>query len=277
VALRVIGAGLGRTGTLSLKAALERLGFGPCEHMGNVFDRPERFALWAEALDRKAAGRPIDWAPLFAAYGATTDWPGAFFWRELAAAHPEAKVVLSVRDPDRWYDSVRRTIYRTRGLLGPAPVARGLGAAAPLVPYAPDALRVADRAIWDGTFGGRFGDRRHALAVFAAHSATVRRAIAPERLLVFDVRQGWAPLCAFLNVAVPAEPFPHLNDRAAFGRRVGRQTAPVLAAAAGVILGAGGLVLAVGGGRGGLTGDRADGGHLGEGVLHGVGGHWRPG
>jgi hypothetical protein len=244
VALRVIGAGLGRTGTLSLKAALERLGFGPCEHMGNVFDRPERFALWAEALDRKAAGRPIDWAPLFAAYGATTDWPGAFFWRELAAAHPEAKVVLSVRDPDRWYDSVRRTIYRTRGLLGPAPVARGLGAAAPLVPYAPDAPRVADRAIWDGTFGGRFGDRRHALAVFAAHSATVRRAIAPERLLVFDVRQGWAPLCAFLNVAVPAEPFPHLNDRAAFGRRVGRQAAPLAAAlAAGLTLTAGGLAL----------------------------------
>jgi len=252
VALRGIGAGLGRTGTLSLKVALERLGVGPCEHMGNVFDRPARFALWADAIDRKAAGRPIDWAPLFAGYAATTDWPGAFFWRELAADHPEARVILSLRDPARWYESVRRTIYRTRSLLGPDPVARTLvAAAAPLLPYAPAALRVADRAIWDGTFGGRFADRAHALAVFAAHNAAVRQAIAPDRLLVFDVRQGWAPLCRFLGVPLPAEPFPHLNDRAAFGRRVGRQAAPLAAAlAAGLTLTAGGLALATSGGRG---------------------------
>ena len=249
MALQVIGAGLGRTGTLSLKTALERLGFGPCENMGNVFDRPERFARWAAAIDRKTAGQPIDWEPLFAAYGATTDWPGAFFWRELAAAHPAEKVILTVRDPARWYDSVRRTIYRTRGLLGPAPVARGLVAvASPFLPYAGAALRVADRAIWDGTFGSRFGDRRHALAVFAGHDAAVRRTVPPERLLVFDVRQGWAPLCAFLGVPVPDEPFPHLNDRAAFGRRVGRQAAPLLAAAAAaLIVAAGGLALAAGG------------------------------
>ena len=252
--LGVIGAGLGRTGTLSLRAALERLGFGPCEHMGNVFDRPERFALWAEAIDRKRTGQPIDWAALLAGYQATTDWPGAFFWRELAAAHPGAKVVLTVRDPDRWYESVRGTAYRSRWLLGPPPVAKSLVAlASPLVPYAPDALRVSHHAIWEGTFGGRFGDRRHAVAVFAAHAAAVRRAIEPGRLLVFDVRQGWDPLCAFLEVPVPGEPFPHLNDRVAFGRRVGRQVAPVLvlaAGAAGLTLGVGVLAVAWGIGRG---------------------------
>jgi hypothetical protein len=116
--------------------------------------------------------------------------------------------------------------------------------ASPLVPYAPDALRVSDHAIWEGTFDGRFGDRRHALAVFAAHAAAVRQAIDPDRLLVFDVREGWPPLCAFLGVSAPAEPFPHLNDRAAFGRRVGREAAPLAAAlAAGLTLTAGGVAL----------------------------------
>ena len=97
--LEVIGAGLGRTGTLSLHAALERLGFAPCEHMTNCFAHPERFALWLEAARRKRAGEPIDWRPLFTGYRATVDWPGAYFWRELTAAHPEAKVILTVRDP----------------------------------------------------------------------------------------------------------------------------------------------------------------------------------
>src|SRR5687768_1462293 len=109
--LTVIGAGLGRTGTLSLHAALERLGFAPCEHMTNCFAHPERFAHWLEAVRRKRAGQPIDWRPLFTGYRATVDWPGAFFWRELTAAHPEAKVILTVRDPERWYDSARATIY----------------------------------------------------------------------------------------------------------------------------------------------------------------------
>src|SRR5215211_7031727 len=110
--LAVIGAGLGRTGTLSLHAALERLGFAPCEHMTNCFAHPERFALWLEAARRKRAGEPIDWRPLFTGYRATVDWPGVYFWRELVAAHAEAKVILTVRDPDRWYQSCLSTIFR---------------------------------------------------------------------------------------------------------------------------------------------------------------------
>ena len=244
--LQVIGVGFGRTGTLSLKAALERLGFGPCEHMLNCFDHPERFGLWAEVAERKAKGGPIDWAPLFAGYKATVDWPGAYFWRELVNAHPGAKVILTVRDPDRWYDSAAATIHRMRTLAGDGLAGRGLLAVVGAVnPAARDAVRVNEAVIWEGTFGGRFGERDHAIAVFDAHVAAVERSVAPERLLVFDVNEGWGPLCAFLGVPVPAEPFPHLNDGAEFERRIRQRLAPVVAAiVAGAALAAGGLLAA---------------------------------
>lgn len=242
MALRVIGAGYGRTGTLSLRTALERLGFAPCEHMIDVIGHPDRFLLWQSALEQKERGGAIDWDPLFAGYAATVDWPGAFFWRELANANPQAKVVLTVRDPDRWYASVRRTIYRARLAFGPPPVTKVLTAVvAALDPRMAAAVRVLDGAIWEGAFGGRFEDRAHAIRTFEAHTAAVERTIAPDRLLVFDVRQGWEPLCAFLGVPVPDEPFPHLNDGDEFERRVRERLLPLAAAALG------GLALAAGG------------------------------
>jgi hypothetical protein len=194
--LRVIGAGFGRTGTLSLREALVRLGCGPCDHMRENFEHPERFTLWHEALRRKSAGEPIDWRPLLDGYRAIVDWPGAFFWRELTAAHPETKVVLTVRDPERWVDSIQATIFT----LGD------------------DELPVVAREIvFARTFSGRLTDRAHCLSVFAQHNQAVREAVAPDRLLVFDVKQGWEPLRAFLDVPVPEdEPFPRVNDTAAF-------------------------------------------------------------
>ncbi len=244
--LQVIGVGFGRTGTFSLKAALERLAFGPCEHMLNCFDHPERFTLWAAAAERKAKGGPIDWTPLFAGYQATVDWPGAYFWRELVNAHPGAKVILTVRDRDRWYDSTAATIHRVPKLAGSGLAGRGLLAVAGAInPAARTAFRLTEAIIWEGTFGGRFAERDHAIGVFAAHVAAVERSVAPERLLVFDVTQGWAPLCAFLGVPVPNEPFPHLNDGAEFERRIRQRLAPAVAAVvAGAALAAGGLVAA---------------------------------
>jgi Sulfotransferase domain len=194
--LRIIGAGFGRTGTLSLREALVRLGCGPCDHMRENFEHPERFALWDEALRRKTAGEPIDWRPLLDGYRAIVDWPGAYFWRELTAAHPEAKVILTVRDPERWVDSIQSTIFTLDDDELPA---------------------VARDIVFARTFGGRLTDRAHCLSVFAQHNQAVREAIAPERLLVFDVKQGWRPLCAFLGVPVPEdEPFPRVNDTAGF-------------------------------------------------------------
>lgn len=210
--LEVIGAGFGRTGTSSLKAALERLGSAPCDHMGEVFLHPERAPLWHEAVAAKARGDDFDWERLYAGYMATTDWPGAFFWRELATAYPHAKVLLSVRDPDRWYDSARRTIWALRGNpeIGQT-IAAAIGRADG-VAWMPE---LVDAVVFEGTFGGRFADKAHAIRVFAEHNAAVQAAIPPERLLVFAVEQGWEPLCRFLGVPVPAdEPFPRLNEGA---------------------------------------------------------------
>lgn len=244
--LRVIGAGLGRTGTLSLHAALERLGFAPCEHMTNCFAHPERFALWLDAVDRKRAGAPIDWRPLFAGYRATVDWPGAYFWHELATAHPHAKVILTVRDPDRWYESARATIYAAAAARSATPQARVLyGLLGWLDPHAGRAFRAVQQIVWDGTLRGQFLDRDQALHIFTAHNREVEETVTADRLLVFDVKEGWEPLCAFLGVPVPAEePFPHVNDAADFSRRqheqyraIGRALLPALGfAVAGGIL-----------------------------------------
>ena len=239
--LTVVGAGLGRTGTLSLHAALEQIGFVPCEHMTNCFANPERFALWLEAARRKRAGEPIDWRPLFAGYRATVDWPGAYFWRELVAAHPQAKVILTVRDPERWYDSARATIYA-------ATQARSATTASRLLfrlvawanPKAGRGFRTVQETVWDGALGGKFENRDEAIRIFDEHNRTVMATVPAERLLVFDVKQGWEPLCTLLGVSVPTgEPFPHVNDAADFNRRqkdqylhIARMLLPALGAAA---------------------------------------------
>ena len=208
----VIGAGFGRTGTLSLKVALEVLGFGPCYHMTEVFEHPEHVPLWQAA----AEGTLPDWAHLFAGYKATVDWPGCSFYEALLRAYPAARVLLTVRDPGRWYESVASTIYAaSRGAIG-----GGAPGAEP--PPGREAFgRMIETLIWQGTFGGRFEDREQAIAVFERHNRAVQERVPAGRLLVFDVAQGWDPLCRFLGVDVPAgQPFPHLNDRASFGQRV---------------------------------------------------------
>ena len=217
--LQVIGAGFGRTGTLSLKAALETLGFGPCYHMVEVFGHPEHVPMWRAA----AAGQPVDWHRLFQGYRATVDWPACAFYLQLMDAFPEARVILSVRDPERWYESARATIYRMRnpggGLSGVAMRAMfTLGQL--LVPRMRTTPRMINEVIWQGTFDGRFEDREYAIAVYQQHNEEVRRRVPPEKLLVYQVGQGWEPLCTFLGVDVPADtPFPHLNDRATWGAR----------------------------------------------------------
>lgn len=200
--LEIIGAGFGRTGTTSLKTALEELGFGPCHYMLGLFDDPAQIPMWRRA----ARGDAMDWSKVFAGYRSSVDWPSARFWRELAAHFPNAKVILTVRDPESWYVSALSSIY---------------AAAVAPVPDDADPLFVGMRdmsleVVWDGQFGGRFVDRAHAIRVFEEHNAAVMREIPPERLLTFDVSAGWAPLCGFLGVPVPDEPFPHSNDRSTF-------------------------------------------------------------
>jgi hypothetical protein len=203
MALEVIGAGPGRTATFSLKFALEHLGFGPCYHMAEVFKGARRnIALWQDVAD----GRP-DWAAIFAGYRSTTDFPASVYWRELAEQYPAAKVLLTVRDPDSWFDSVNETIMSPRML---------------------DSLEGSPAmAMFKGTYLKPYGDRVHDRAFmtdwYARYNQQVIDTIAPERLLVFHPKEGWEPLCAFLGVPVPAEPFPRVNSRDELGGKSDEQ------------------------------------------------------
>ena len=220
--LAIIGAGFGRTGTLSLREALVRLGFGPCDHMLENFEHPERFALWRDAFRKKQDGEPIDWRPLLSGYRAIVDWPGAYFWRELIAAHPDARVILTVRDPERWYESCLATIFSMRLRMDESLFTRAMvGLLGLVLRRSRQGFRLTDDVIWNGTFADRFTDREHALRVFSEHNREVEESIPAERLLVFDVKQGWQPLCAFLGVPVPdGQPFPHVNDAESFQKHI---------------------------------------------------------
>ncbi|PKQ05062.1 MAG: sulfotransferase family protein [Alphaproteobacteria bacterium HGW-Alphaproteobacteria-12] len=199
MALSVIGAGFGRTGTLSLKLALEQLGFAPCHHMLEVFANPGQAPAWLSA----AKGEAVDWDALLSDYKASVDWPSCHFWRELAAHYPEAKVILSTRDPRRWYKSISETIFRA--MEGQIPE-EGPGR---------DVMAMARHIVGSKTFGGRT-DEAHVLDVFTRHEAEVKRGIPAGRLLVFDVAEGWEPLCRFLGVPVPDAPFPRTNSSEEF-------------------------------------------------------------
>lgn len=190
--LSVVGAGLGRTGTASLKVALEMLGLGKCHHMSEVFGSPEQIDLWTKA----AAGKP-DWPATFNGYGAAVDFPTAAFWREIAAFYPDAKVILSLRDPEKWHQSTQETIL--------SPLA---AKSMPQMPFAP----VIREIVWP-FFDNRIHDHDHMIAIFNRHNEAVKREIKKDRLLVFDAKEGWAPLCAFLGKKVPNDPFPRVNSK----------------------------------------------------------------
>lgn len=207
--LKVIGAGLGRTGTMSLKVALEELGFDKCYYMIEVLAHHEHIRVW----DAAAQGEPVDREVLFQGYQATVDWPGCNFYQEYLRLYPEAKVILTVREPERWYDSARQTIYFVRHAFPPW--------VRPFIPRMRRLNRMIDRLIWDGMFQGRFEDKTYAIEVFHRHNEEVKRVVPSDRLLVYEVKEGWGPLCAFLGVPVPEDkPFPHLNDTEEFRSRI---------------------------------------------------------
>ncbi len=192
MALRVIGAGLGRTGTASLKVALEQLGIGRCYHMGEVLADPSRIDHWLDA----ANGSP-DWDTTFDGYSAAVDYPACTFWRELADLYPEGKVILTVRDANSWFESTNATIMAPRfnAYIEPSPFGE-----------------LVRRTIWN-TLDGRMGDREFMVSYFERRNEEIRAALPAERLLVYEVAQGWGPLCEFLDVPAPDTPFPRINTR----------------------------------------------------------------
>jgi hypothetical protein len=204
MALRVIGAGLGRTGTHSLKLALEQLLGGPCYHMLEVLQRPDHGAVWQEAID----GELPRWDDLFAGYRSGVDWPVAAFWRELAAAYPDALILLSVRDASDWWTSANQTIFElTRREPPPDP------AAAAQLRMAADMLRTRFTPEWD--------DEHAAKRAYERHNDAVRSEAAPDRLVEWHPGDGWDPICEALGVPVPGEPFPHVNTTREFRQMVG--------------------------------------------------------
>jgi hypothetical protein len=203
MALKIVGTGLGRTGTKSMQTALNTLGFGPCHHMTEMFSHPESVPAWIAA-----AKGAQNWDELFEGYQSMVDWPGVTYWRELVAYYPEAKVLHTVRDPDKWFDSTQVTIF------SPANLERITG-------------RVAEPGPMLDFFMGLFGDlyphmadRKYMIDFYHRHDAEVRATVPKERLLVYEAGSGWEPLCAWLGVPVPAEPYPHENSRRAFAERV---------------------------------------------------------
>lgn len=216
--IQILGMGLPRTGTLSLKLALEQLLTIRCYHALEIGETDvAHMQQWAAVAD----GKPIAWDSLFAGYQAVVDYPAVCFSEQLIAAYPQAKVIVTVRDPDAWYTSMTNTVWHHYLRLR----AEALTWQAPLTDQQTCVsldLVVEEKKLWNGLFGGKFEDKAHMLDMFAAHTAHITRLVPAERLFVFQVAEGWEPLCRFLDVPIPHnQPFPKANDspsyRASFG------------------------------------------------------------
>ncbi len=199
--LSVIGAGFGRTGTNSIKKALECLGLGPCHHMEEVFANSSQLPHWQLAAD----GQHVNWEEAFAGYNSTIDWPSAHYWRELAEFYPDAKILLSVRPFDRWWGSFSGTIKQI--LENKDTISDE---------YTRAVANMAHRIIAEQTFSGLMSDKNVVLSAYQKRIEDVKQTVKTDRLLIFDVSEGWAPLCAFLNLPEPQIDFPRSNSTADF-------------------------------------------------------------
>ncbi len=191
--LKIIGAGMGRTGTASLKVAIESLGVGRCYHMSEVLKHPERAKDWIDVTDGDGG-----WEKIFDGYAATVDNPGCNYWRELADYYPEAKVILTIRDAEKWFDSTNETIHSIEF--------------ASFIENSPFGEMV-QKTIWE-KMENRMQDKDYMVNFFNSRTSEIIDYIAPERLLVYEVGEGWERLCKFLDVSVPDAEFPRINSRA---------------------------------------------------------------
>jgi hypothetical protein len=200
MALGVIGTGFGRTGTDSMREALNILGFGPCHHMYEVRSNPVQAERWM-ALARGAAP---EWESLFEGYNSCVDWPSAAYWRELVQVYPQAKVILTWRPAADWWTSFESSILAYWRASADEP---------------PKAGRLI---VEQGVLQGRAGDRDHAIALYEANVAAVQATVPARRLLIHQPQDGWPPLCAHLGVPVPGQPYPRRNSGEAFRQAIAR-------------------------------------------------------
>lgn len=198
--MKLIGAGFGRSGTMSLKAALEEIGYGPCYHMKITLFRYHHMHFFLKAW----RGKKVNWKRFYRRYNAAVDWPTCSFYKELMQQFPDAKVLLNVRDPGKWYDSMYETIWAIQ----------------PAFPWwiFPVVRIIHKEIIWEGNLKGSFEDREKTMSVYKDWIEEVKKTVPPDRLLIYEVKEGWKPLCDFLNAPVPDKPFPHINERKSFRR-----------------------------------------------------------
>ncbi len=210
--LDVIGAGFGRTGTMTLKHALEELGFGPCYHMIELTNEPERAKMWLQA----AQGKAPHWDSVLEGFSSITDFPGCLFYKELLQQYPQAKVILTTRDPESWYQSAAKTIFRSYPNFKQALYILRNYFFKKRVRQLMQVGWLIQKTIFKETFGMRQFNKAKAIEIFKRHNQEVQAHVPAEQLLVYDVKQGWGPLCAFLKVPVPNKPFPNTNRVAHF-------------------------------------------------------------
>lgn len=192
--LKIIGAGFGRTGTSSTKRALEQLGLNPCYHMVELMRNQHHLPHWQALYN----GMDMNLEDIFGNYQASLDWPACRFWEVTARAYPHAYILLTTRDPQKWHESFMATLYP-----------------AMTNPNAPESplLTLARRIVLEDTFHGRADDADYAISVFSKHLDYVQQTAPKDRLIVYDVVEGWPPLCEILGCDIPLEPFPHSNTR----------------------------------------------------------------
>ena len=197
--MKLIGAGFGRSGTMSIKSALEQLGCGPCYHMKITLKRYHHMRFFMQAW----AGRKVNWKKFFRRYNSVVDWPACAFYRELMNEFPDAKVLLNVREPESWYESMKETIFAIQ----------------PAFPWwFPRIVRTMhDEIIWSGSLKGVFENREKTLEVYRQYIEDVKSTVPADRLLVYNVNEGWKPLCDYLGIPVPeGKSYPYINERKSF-------------------------------------------------------------
>lgn len=218
MAIKVIGAGGPRTGTASLKTALEVLGFGKCSHMEGLFNQPDLVDYWVEFFE---TGK-TDFDALFKDHQSTTDFPGCLLYKELLEQYPDAKVILTLRDPENWYQSTLETVHRfvPQTFMQKLPfIPRKLSS--PRFRNIAKTLALVEVYFLKRHYKGQFKNKKQTLEIYNAFNEEVRRTVPKGQLLEMHISEGWEPICKFLNVPIPDQPFPKKNQRAQFIQQIG--------------------------------------------------------
>ncbi|MDQ3019929.1 MAG: sulfotransferase family protein [Bacteroidota bacterium] len=215
MSLKIIGTGLGRTGTHSLKLALEQLGFGKCYHMIELIQHPEGLKYFQQA----EKDEHVNWEELFEGYHSAVDYPVARYYKQLIKYYPDAKIIHTIRDAESWYKSVTDTIF----WVSKPSLWRILKVAVHL-PFSSETRSRLPVFKFNGKlieleFGKDLKNKEEVIRRFNLHNEEVIKTIPKERLLVFNPKGGWDPLCNFLNVPVPENPFPKSNTKDEFIQR----------------------------------------------------------